>query len=217
MQWTCNQLQYWLSCVVCYIWQVNFTNKLTRCTLITKLFCELGQERVKATWKFKKVHSTEEELSIFSIWVIAWVKIIPYQWFRYALLDPTVARVHFLNLKPLVCILISTGSTWDIGTKCWYVLPQGFESWMCTLTTPTICTIDIVTKVVGAVKQWHDCLANKNPDTPDTTHIVPKVHMHTMTLLLPTPSPVHIAASIFRCCRFHCCSYPPPRSLQIFY
>jgi hypothetical protein len=52
--------------------------------------------------------------------------ICPYRWFRYALLVPTVARVHFLNLKALVCILISTGSTWDIGTKCRYVLPQGF-------------------------------------------------------------------------------------------
>jgi hypothetical protein len=26
-------------------------------------------------------------------------KIIPYRWFRYTLLVPTVARVHFLNLK----------------------------------------------------------------------------------------------------------------------
>jgi hypothetical protein len=42
-------------------------------------------------------------------------EIWPYRWFKYALLVPTVARVHFLNLKALVCILISTGSTWDIG------------------------------------------------------------------------------------------------------
>jgi hypothetical protein len=47
----------------------------------------------------------------------------PYRWLRYALLVPIVARVHFLNLKSLVCILISMGSTWDIGTKFWYVLP----------------------------------------------------------------------------------------------
>jgi hypothetical protein len=32
-----------------------------------------------------------------------------FQWFRYALLVPTVARVHFLNLKPLVCILFLQG------------------------------------------------------------------------------------------------------------
>jgi hypothetical protein len=48
------------------------------------------------------------------------LKIIPYRWFRYALLVPTLARVHFLNLKALVCILISAGSTWDIGTKSRY-------------------------------------------------------------------------------------------------
>jgi hypothetical protein len=35
----------------------------------------------------------------------------PNRLFRYALLVPTVARVHFLNLKALVCILISMGST----------------------------------------------------------------------------------------------------------
>ncbi len=37
MQWTCDQLQYYLSCgrcVVCDFWQVNFTNKLTRRTSI---------------------------------------------------------------------------------------------------------------------------------------------------------------------------------------
>ncbi len=52
------------------------------------------------------------------------LKIVPYRWFRYALLVPTVARVHLLNLKALVCILISTGSTWDIGTKYRYVIPR---------------------------------------------------------------------------------------------
>ncbi len=36
----------------------------------------------------------------------------PYQWFRYTLLVPTVAWVHFWNIKPLVYILISTGSNW---------------------------------------------------------------------------------------------------------
>ncbi len=87
-------------------------------------------------------------------------KIIPYLWFRYALLVPTVARVHFLNLKPLVCILISMGSTWDIGTKYRYVIPQDFGSQTCTLTIPTTCTIDTLTKVVGRIKQWHDCPAN---------------------------------------------------------
>jgi hypothetical protein len=84
----------------------------------------------------------------------------PYRWFRYALLVPTVARVHFLNLKALVCILISTGSTWDIGTKKRYVIPQGFGSWMCTLTIPTICTINTLMKVVRRIKQWRDCHTN---------------------------------------------------------
>ena len=49
MQLACNQLQYWLGyqrCGVCDFWRPNFTNKLTRHTLITKLFCECGQERV---------------------------------------------------------------------------------------------------------------------------------------------------------------------------
>ncbi len=90
-------------------------------------------------------------------------KIIPYRWFRYTLLVPTVARVHFLHLKPLVCIPISTGSTWDIGTKNWCVIPQGFGSRMCTLTIPTICTINTVTKVVSRIKQWRDSCANNGP------------------------------------------------------
>jgi hypothetical protein len=34
---------------------------------------------------------------------------------------------------------------------------------MCTLTIPTICTIDTVTKVVGKIKQWRDCHANNRP------------------------------------------------------
>jgi hypothetical protein len=90
-------------------------------------------------------------------------KVIPYGWFRYTLLVPTVARVHFLNPKALVCILVSTGSTWDIGTKCRYVIPQGLGSQMCTLTIPTICTINTVTKVVGKIMQWRDCRANNEP------------------------------------------------------
>jgi hypothetical protein len=53
--------------------------------------------------------------------------LLPYRWFRYTLLVPKAAWVHFLNLKPLVCKLISTRSTWDIGTKHGYVLPQGFD------------------------------------------------------------------------------------------
>ncbi len=87
---------------------------------------------------------------------------IPYRWFRYALLVSTVAQVHFLTLKSLVCILISMGSTWDIGTKFWYVLPQGFESRMCTLTIPTICTINTMMKVVKRIKQWCNFLANNS-------------------------------------------------------
>ncbi len=88
--------------------------------------------------------------------------MFPYRWCRYALLVPTVARVQFLNLKPLVCILISTGSTWDIGTNYRYVIPQGFESQMCTLTIPTICTINTVMNVVGKIKLWRDFLANNS-------------------------------------------------------
>jgi hypothetical protein len=96
--------------------------------------------------------------------VQVFIGAFPYQWFRYTLLVPTVARVHILHLKPLVCIPISTGSTWDIGTKNrYYVIPQGFGSQMCTLTIPTICTIDTVTKVVSRIKQWCDSRANKGP------------------------------------------------------
>jgi hypothetical protein len=92
-------------------------------------------------------------------------KIIPYRWFRYALLVPTVVSVHFLNLKALVCILISTGSTLDIGKKYRYVIPQGFGSRMCSLTIPTICTINTMMKVVGRIKQWGDCYANNGVPT----------------------------------------------------
>jgi hypothetical protein len=55
MQLACNQLQYWLSyrrCVECDFWRTNFTNKLTRRTLITKLFCQCGQERVNTIINF---------------------------------------------------------------------------------------------------------------------------------------------------------------------
>jgi hypothetical protein len=37
-------------------------------------------------------------------------KIIPYPGFRYTLPVPTVRWVHFLYLKPLVCIPFSTGA-----------------------------------------------------------------------------------------------------------
>jgi hypothetical protein len=67
-----------------------------------------------------------------------------------------------LNLKPLICILISTVSTWDIGTNYWYEIPQDFEYWICTLTIPTSSTMDTVTRVVGRIKQWHDFLANNS-------------------------------------------------------
>ncbi len=141
----------------------------------------------------------------------------PYRWFRYTLLVPTVARVHFLSLKALVFILIFMGSTWYIGTKYRYVIPHGFGSQMCTLTIPTICTIDTVTKVVGRIKQWRDCRTNNgvragwavkklggNGKNPDATHIAPKIHIHTMTLLLPPPPPpcAH--------CRLHIPPPPPP-------
>ncbi len=49
MQLACNQLQYWLRyprCAVCDFRRADFTNKLTRRSLITKLFCERGKERV---------------------------------------------------------------------------------------------------------------------------------------------------------------------------
>ncbi len=59
--------------------------------------------------------------------VLDTIDTLPYQGLRYTLLLPTVAWVHFLNLKPLVCILISMGSTWDIDLKYWYKIPQGFE------------------------------------------------------------------------------------------
>jgi hypothetical protein len=83
----------------------------------------------------------------------------PFRWFRYTILVPTVAWVHFLNLKPSVCILISVGFSWDIVLKYWYEIPQGFEYQICTLTIPTSSTINTVTKVVGIIKQWCDFLA----------------------------------------------------------
>jgi hypothetical protein len=101
--------------------------------------------------------------------------MVPYRWFRYTLLVPTVAWVHFLHLKPLVCIPISTGPTWDIGTKNRYVIPQGFGSQMCTLRIPTICTINTVMKVVSRIKKWRDSRANNGPilkgRSVKTTHI----------------------------------------------
>jgi len=51
MQWTSDQLQYWLrnrSCAVCDFRRVDSTNKLTRRTSITKLFCEWRRERVNS-------------------------------------------------------------------------------------------------------------------------------------------------------------------------
>ncbi len=41
----------------------------------------------------------------------------PYPGFRYTLPVPTVGWVHFLYLKPLVCIPFSTGAIWDVSTK----------------------------------------------------------------------------------------------------
>jgi hypothetical protein len=107
---------------------------------------------------------------------------------------------------------------------------------MCTLTIPTICTIDTVTKVVGNIKQWCDFLAN-NPvaDIPQDQntkqhHIIiapfsivhHQPHRHlpsTWPSLLPTSSPhchppCHPPLSTtdsYRCCLGHC---PPPLLLQ---
>jgi hypothetical protein len=99
---------------------------------------------------------------------------------------------------------------------------------MCTLTIPTICTIDTLTKVVGRIKQWHDCRANmgcvpagqlkswgSTAKNPETTTILPKNQIQNIHLHRPPPPPVRIAASIFRRRCLHC-SFYPPRSLQIF-
>jgi len=56
MQWTSNQLQYWLRnrrCAVCDFWRVDSTNNLTRRTSITKLFCEWQRKRVNSPKTFK--------------------------------------------------------------------------------------------------------------------------------------------------------------------
>ncbi len=55
MQLARDQLQYWLSyqrCAVCDFRRTDFTNKLTRRTSITKLFCECEQERVNQNADF---------------------------------------------------------------------------------------------------------------------------------------------------------------------
>jgi hypothetical protein len=66
MQLACDQLQYWLSyqrCAVCDFWRTEFTNKLTRRTSITKLFCEWRRERVKMIY--------------FKLWVLEFNKVNP--------------------------------------------------------------------------------------------------------------------------------------------
>ncbi len=41
----------------------------------------------------------------------------PYPGFRYTLLVPMVRWLHFLYLKPLVCIPFSAGAISDVSTK----------------------------------------------------------------------------------------------------
>jgi hypothetical protein len=121
------------------------------------------------------------------------LKILSYQWvrLRYAVLVSTVVQVHFLNLKSLVCILISMGSTWDIGTKFWYVLPQGFESQMCALTFPTIFTIGTVTKVVRRIKQWRDF-----PHQQFWLQVFPKTTQNTMSTVNPAIIVAHVITNV---------------------
>jgi hypothetical protein len=58
------------------------------------------------------------------------LKIIPYPGFRfrYTLPVPTVKWVHFLYLKPLVCILFSMGAIYRMSVlKIWYLHNLGFR------------------------------------------------------------------------------------------
>ncbi len=109
----------------------NHTPKHENCKLMWKLQTDMKianwYENCKAILMFWCIVPTWT-FAVF-IWDTAGMKtcseterMFPYRWFRYALLVPTVARVHFFEPKPLVCILISMGSTWDIGTKYRYVI-----------------------------------------------------------------------------------------------
>jgi hypothetical protein len=119
-----------------------------------------------------------------------------------------------LNLKPLACILISTGSTWDIATKYWYVLPQVFESQICTLTIPTSSTTDTVRIVERKTKQWCDFLANNSScgysPIPYNQRATPS---STPPFLSSAINPTIVCCqSGHRCCpRHHPCHHPCPR------
>ncbi len=80
----------------------------------------------------------------------------PYPGFRYTLPVPTVRWVHFLYLKPLVCIPFSTGDRMSV-LIIWYLHILGFRYRKCTLTIPTSSRTGTVTTLLA----WCDSLANK--------------------------------------------------------
>jgi hypothetical protein len=80
-------------------------------------------EMVSRFWKcnvgiceFSLIETRSRHVTTSVVYVIGYPKctqsptIIPYPGFRYTLPGPTVKWVHFLYLKPLVCILYSTGA-----------------------------------------------------------------------------------------------------------
>ncbi len=129
---------------------------------------------------------------------------------------PTVASVHFLNLKALVCILISMGSPWDIATK--YVChTTGF--WVSNVYSNNSYNMynKHHEKSGGKIKQWHDCRANdgvlagqlkiggQRQKSRHKSHCTQNSHPHHDTPSMNPPPCAH--------CRLH---IPPPPSPSLF-
>ncbi len=66
--------------------------------------------------EFSSIETKSRHTTTHVVYVIGYTKctqtpeIIPYPGFRYTLLVPRVKWVHFLYLRPLVCIPFSTGA-----------------------------------------------------------------------------------------------------------
>jgi hypothetical protein len=74
------------------------------------LKCDVG------IYEFSFIETKSHPTTTHVVYVIGYTKctqtpkIIPYQGFRYTLLVIMVKWAHFMYLKPLVCILFSTGA-----------------------------------------------------------------------------------------------------------
>jgi hypothetical protein len=88
---------------------------------------------------------------------IFYIHLEPHPEFRYTLPVPTVRWVHFLYLKPLVCIPFLQKLYRMSVLKIWYLHSLGFRYRKLTLTIPT-SSRTITVMLLGA---WYDCLANK--------------------------------------------------------